>query len=92
MIQRYALIKNEQVDNVVAWDGDTTKWQAPEDVTLVMVDEGWGFGVGDLYIGGEFFRPVPPEPEVDAEGYMVQNGVRMTDENGQWITAEVYYA
>jgi hypothetical protein len=91
-MNRYALIKGELVDNVVLWDGDTERWRPPSDVTLVLVDDGWGFGVGDLYIDGVFYRPVPPEPTVDDEGYMVQNGVRMTDENGQWITAEVYYA
>ncbi|RPI66253.1 MAG: hypothetical protein EHM43_11670 [Ignavibacteriae bacterium] len=91
-MNRYALIKGEVVDNVVLWDGDETRWTPPQDVTLVMVDDGWGFGVGDLYIDGVFYRPVPPEPTVDADGYMVQNGVRMTDENGQWITAESYYA
>ena len=91
MIQRYALIKNDTVSNVVLWDG-SDKWTPPEDVTLVMVDEGWGFGVGDLYIDGVFYRPVPPEPEVDADGYMVANGQRLTDWQGQWITAESYYA
>ena len=89
---RYALITGETVTNVVEWDGDTTKWTPPEDVTLVMVDEGWGFGVGDYYINGEFLRPLPPEPDVDSEGYMVTaDGVRMTDENGQWILAIDYY-
>ena len=91
MVNRYALIENEIVVNVILWNG-TNEWTPPENVTLVLVDEGWGFGVGDLYIDGVFYRPVAPDPEVDAEGYMVQNGVRLTDENGQWITAESYYA
>ena len=92
MINRYALIKDEVVINVVAWDG-SDRWAPPEDVEMVLLDEGWGFGVGDHYINGEFLRPLPPEPDVDSDGYMVtSDGVRMTDENGQWITSEVYYA
>lgn len=91
-MNRYALIKAGVVTNVIMWDGDTDRWQAPEDVELILVDEGWGIAPGDLYENGEFYRPLPPEPEVDADGYMVQDGVRMTDENGQWITAETYYA
>ncbi len=92
MTNRYALIRGDEVINVVLSDGDTDRWTPPEDVTLIMVDEGWGFGVGDIYEDGQFYRPVPPEPTVDEQGYMVQNGVRMTDANGQWITAESYYA
>jgi hypothetical protein len=91
MVNRYALIKDGVVVNVVAWDG-TDRWTPPEDVELVLLDDGWGFGVGDLYIDGAFYRPIPPDPEVDAEGYIVQNGVRLTDANGQWITSEAYYA
>jgi hypothetical protein len=90
-IKRYALIKQDVVVQVCYWDG-TDRWTPPEDVTLVLIDEGWGFGVGDIYENGQFYRPVTPEPEVDDDGYMVQSGVRMTDENGQWITAEAYYA
>ena len=89
-MNRYALIKNGTVANVVIWDG-SDRWTPPADVELILVDEGWGFGPGDLYVDGEFLRPLPPEPEVDDEGYMVVDGVRMTDENGQWITATTYY-
>lgn len=90
-MNRYALIKAGVVTNVIMWDG-SDRWTPPADVEMILVDDGWGFGPGDLYVNGEFYRPLPPEPEVDADGYMVQNGVRMTDENGQWITAEAYYA
>lgn len=88
---RYGLIKDGVVDNVVEWDGDTNKWQPPADIELVLMDEGEGFGVGDLYTNGVFERP-HYDAEVDADGYMTYRGVRMLDENGQWITAEVYYA
>lgn len=90
-VRRYALIRDGIVIQVIKWDG-TDRWSPPEDVSLVMVDDGWGFGVGDLYIDGVFYRPVKPEPEVDDEGYMAINGQRLTDANGQWITAEAYYA
>lgn len=93
-MNRYALIDaNGLVTNVVRWDG-SDRWSPPDGVTLVLLDEGWGFGPGDEYDfqTGEFYRPLPPEPTVDEDGYMVQDGVRLTDENGQWITAEAYYA
>lgn len=90
-VRRYALIRDGVVVQVVKWDG-SDRWTPPEDVEMVVVDDGFGFGAGDLYIDGQFYRPVTPEPEVDAEGFMVLNGVRMTDENGQWITSEAYYA
>lgn len=71
-MNRYALIKQNQSDpsigdvvNVCIWDGDTKRWQPPEDVDLVKVDEGWGFGTGDIYeyATGDFYRVVPPNDE-----------------------------
>lgn len=59
-INRYALIKNGIVTNVVLWDGDEKRWQPPEDVDAVVVDDGWGFGCGDIYeyATGDFYRVV----------------------------------
>lgn len=90
-VSRYAVIHSDTVVNVVLWDG-TDRWTPPAEATLVLIDEGWGFGVGDIYDGVGFHRRVTPEPTVDDDGYMTQDGIRLTDENGQWIAAEVYYA
>jgi len=82
MTNNYALIKQNQSDpsigdvvNVCVWDGNRydpetkTGWNPPEDVDLVMVDAGWGFGTGDIYeyATGDFYRIVAPNDEVIEE-------------------------
>jgi len=76
MMSKYALIKQNATDpsigdvvNVVVWDGDANRWQPPTDVDLVLVDEGWGFGVGDIYeyATGEFYRIIQEASEVIEE-------------------------
>jgi hypothetical protein len=53
----YAIINQDQVVNIVEWDGTTT-WQPPEGCQAVLLTEG---GIGWSYIDGQFVPP--PEPE-----------------------------
>jgi hypothetical protein len=54
-MDRYAMVKNNVVENIAIWDG-TTPW-SPDGYTIVrigtgvMVDIGWG------YEGGQFVEP-----------------------------------
>ena len=62
---RYALIDTglNEIVNVIVWDPDTSAWQPPGGSIMVMIDDGWGFGPGDLYdpITGGFERAVSIE-------------------------------
>ena len=50
---RYALIRNSdsKVDNIVEWDGDTTKWAPPATQTAIQNDVA---NVGDTWNGSSF--------------------------------------
>lgn len=57
---RYAMIKDGVVHNVCLWDGDTTKWQPPEDMTVLPAPE--NIGVGWSYADGQWTEPAPTDP------------------------------
>ena len=65
----YAIVKDGVIDNIVLWDGDTSKWQPPTGTTAVVLGKhtvGTKFngepspnvevewGIGDLYDGTNF--------------------------------------
>lgn len=56
----FALIDKETraVVNVIAWDGDTNKWQPPAQLDCVFIDQE-GVGIGWSYIDGKWIEPVP---------------------------------
>lgn len=56
---RYALIKKGKVENIVEWDGDTTRWSPPGDVIAVQTKTA---GAGDGYDGTIFTPPPAPVP------------------------------
>lgn len=56
---RYAIVRNGKLENVCAWDGDTTKWTPPEGAIALDV-EGRSVGPGWSYDGQDF---TPPDPE-----------------------------
>lgn len=59
--QRYAVVRDGVVENVVMWD-DESEWDPPEGTVLVKSDDA---SPADLYDGKAFTRPAPqaePEP------------------------------
>ena len=77
---------------VVADASRAESWPTP-DGALVLVDQ-YGSGVGDLVelSTGAVLRPIAPDPEVDEDGYILnQDGTRMTNAKGQPMTAEDYF-
>ena len=53
---RYAVIKNEQVVNVIEWNGDTSVWKPPSDTIAVFAGAD-GIDIGTKYINGNFIIP-----------------------------------
>lgn len=48
---RYAMIKDNVVQNVCLWDGDTSTWSPPDDMLVIpapdYVGVGWGYEDGN---------------------------------------------
>lgn len=63
---RYAMIKNEIVENISLWDGDVNRWQPPQDMLVIPAPD--NIGVKWRYVNGEFLQPIveptPDEPQV----------------------------
>lgn len=58
--QRYAVVRDGVVENVVMWDGES-EWAPPEGTMLVKSDDA---NPSDIYDGKAFTRQVPQdEPE-----------------------------
>lgn len=72
MTQRWCIVRNGTVENVVLWDGDTKTWSPPEGTDVVPAEG--GVGVGDLWDGQAFthVEPVTPEPEPDPFELLVE--------------------
>jgi hypothetical protein len=60
-MKRIAMIANGIVENIAAWDGEST-W-SPEGVTLVDITDLPDVQIGWLYDGTTFTDPNPPPPE-----------------------------
>ena len=58
---RYAMIRDGKVENISLWDGDTTRWQPPEDMLVIPAPDHVGVGWG--YDGSNWSEPVPVPPE-----------------------------
>jgi hypothetical protein len=58
---RYAMIKDGIVQNISLWDGDTTRWQPPEDMLVIPAPD--HIGMGWSYDGENWSEPVPAPPE-----------------------------
>ena len=52
---RYAMVKDGVVQNISLWDGDTTKWQPPQDVITIPAPD--DIGVGWNYVHGVWTDP-----------------------------------
>jgi len=66
VIERWCIIRDGVVQNVVAWDGDTKTWTPPSDAEMVRAAE--TSSIGDLWNGAEFQKPLiaEPAPQPDA--------------------------
>jgi hypothetical protein len=62
MVEAWAMILTDIVENVILWDGDTNTWQPPEGYLMEPVPEGSGVGPGWGWDGTNFVAP--PEPEL----------------------------
>lgn len=61
---RYAMIRNNVVENVCSWDGDTSRWQPPEGYLVIPAPD--HVGRDWRYEGDEWLEPLPPpEPPVE---------------------------
>ena len=58
---RYAMIKDGIVQNISLWDGDTIKWQPPEDMLVIPAPD--HSGVGWSYGGAVWTEPVVEDGE-----------------------------
>jgi len=58
---RYAMIKDGIVQNISLWDGDTTRWQPPEDMLVIPAPD--HIGMGWSYDGENWSEPVSAPPE-----------------------------
>lgn len=55
---RYAMIRNDIVENVCAWDGDTGRWQPPAGYLVIPAPD--YVGRDWRYVDGEWLKPLPP--------------------------------
>jgi hypothetical protein len=62
MVETWAMILIDIVENIILWDGDTNTWQPPEGYLMEPVPEGSGVGPGWGWDGTNFVAP-PPPPE-----------------------------
>lgn len=56
MIKRYAVIKNNKIDNICLWDG-VTEWIPAEDASVVEAEDAWK--MDGTFIDGVYHDPVP---------------------------------
>ena len=60
MADRYAMVRDGKVENVVLWDGDSKTWQPPAGVEMVKSDDA---APGDGYDDKDgSFTPAPSPP------------------------------
>jgi hypothetical protein len=60
---RYAMIRNQIVENVCLWNGDTFMWQPPEGYLCIPAPD--NIGISWRYIDGEWLEPIIPDPVPD---------------------------
>ncbi|HHK4130211.1 TPA: hypothetical protein ACQTWV_001867 [Enterobacter roggenkampii] len=63
-ISQYALVKNNVVENIVAWDGEGDLFN---DYQAIKLEEGQECSIGWEYSDGNFTDPNAPQPPTNAE-------------------------
>lgn len=56
-VNRYALVRNGTVQNLCLWDGDTSIWQPPVNMTAVPLTDSDVVSIGDSYSAETGFSP-----------------------------------
>lgn len=56
-MSKYALVKNDLVENIILWDGDDD-WPTPEEYLVVKLKDDQDVGIGYKYDGKNFTSPV----------------------------------
>jgi hypothetical protein len=57
---RWALVVGGVVENIIIWDGDTSRWQPPAGAQVVAVAAGQACSIGWTYDGSTFTEPEEP--------------------------------
>jgi hypothetical protein len=79
MAQRYALVKDARVVNVVLWDGDIRAWTPPEDLEAIKIAADLYVDIGHSYEGGAFkAAPEPPDAPPTALAILAQRDALLT--------------
>lgn len=65
-VSRYALVKNNVVENIVAWDGEGDLFNV---YLAIKLDEGKECSIGWEYSDGNFTDPNAPQPATNSEMY-----------------------
>jgi hypothetical protein len=70
MVENWAMILNDIVENICLWDGNTATWQPPEGYLMEVVPEGVPVSIGWGWDGTNFVPPVEPvdPPMLDVPG------------------------
>lgn len=58
MINRYAIVANGTVENVVMWDGDATTWQAPVGAAANILPDSLPVSPGYTFDGTNYEAPI----------------------------------
>lgn len=53
---RYAMIRNNIIENISLWNGDTFTWQPPEDILCIPAPD--HVGIGWRYIDEQWLEPI----------------------------------
>lgn len=59
-VNRWAMVENGIVINIVNWDGDLSKWMPPAGIQMVLASD--EAGIGWTYQDGQFEKPIDPPP------------------------------
>ena len=59
MNKRYAVIQNDEVVNVVVWDG-AVEWAPPQGSTVNLLPDDSPVSIGYLFDGENYTQPSPP--------------------------------
>jgi len=55
MIERWAMLLNNIVENIISWDGDLNTWQPPAGYTMIVAAD--DTVIGSSWNGVEFIPP-----------------------------------
>ncbi|WP_321785086.1 hypothetical protein [Burkholderia pyrrocinia] len=55
--EKYAIVRNGEVENVIQWDGDESTWTPPEGSEAILLPDDTPVGPDYLYDGNIFSAP-----------------------------------